>query len=141
VYGLYAFGAFAPTDSRMRSTMDQTLERLQVRTEIGGIARYEADYYFRRSDDFGRVPGNPWIICTLWAAQYELACATKTEDLKPVQQRLEWAVRYAGDSGVLPEQVHPFTGEPLSVSPLTWSHAEFLATTLQFLDRSAELGA
>jgi GH15 family glucan-1,4-alpha-glucosidase len=141
VYGLTAFGAFGAMDPRIRSTMEQTLGRLQVRTEIGGMARYETDYYFRRSNDFGRVPGNPWIICTLWAAQYELACATRPEELKAVLQRLEWATQRAAESGVLPEQVHPYTGEPLSVSPLTWSHAEFLATTLQYLDRSVELGA
>jgi GH15 family glucan-1,4-alpha-glucosidase len=141
VYGLTAFGAFSPTDPRIRSTMDQTLARLQVNTDIGGVARYEGDYYFRSSNDFAHVPGNPWIICTLWAAQYELACATKAEDLKPVLQRLSWAVTRAAESGVLPEQIHPYTGEPLSVSPLTWSHAEFIATTLQYLNRSAELGA
>jgi GH15 family glucan-1,4-alpha-glucosidase len=141
VYGLYAFGAFAPTDPRIRSTMEQTFARLAVHTDIGGMARYETDYYFRRSDDFGRVPGNPWIICTLWAAQYELACATTPEELQSALARLDWVVARAAESGVLPEQIHPYTGEPLSVSPLTWSHAEFIATTLQYLDRVAELGA
>ena len=32
-----------------------------------------------------------------------------------------------------PEQLHPHTGEPLSVSPLTWSHAAFITTTLRYL--------
>jgi GH15 family glucan-1,4-alpha-glucosidase len=141
VHGLYAYGAFTPNDPRIVSTMAQTYERLQVRTDIGGMARYESDYYFRRSNDFASVPGNPWIICTLWAAQYQLACATRREELKPALQRLEWAVVRAAESGVLPEQIHPYTGDPLSVSPLTWSHAEFVATTLQYLDRAAEFGA
>jgi GH15 family glucan-1,4-alpha-glucosidase len=30
-------------------------------------------------------------------------------------------------SGVLAEQVHPYTGAAPSVSPLTWNHAEFIA--------------
>jgi hypothetical protein len=30
--------------------------------------------------------------------------------------------------------VHPKTGAPLSVSPLTWSHAEFVGTVHRFLD-------
>ena len=31
------------------------------------------------------------------------------------------------------EQLHPFTGEPLSVSPLTWSHAAFVASVERYL--------
>ncbi|MEO1237719.1 MAG: hypothetical protein AAFX76_13105, partial [Planctomycetota bacterium] len=36
-------------------------------------------------------------------------------------------------SGVLAEQVHPETNAPLSVSPLTWSHATVVATVSQYL--------
>jgi GH15 family glucan-1,4-alpha-glucosidase len=94
---------------------------LWVDTEVGGLARYQGDYYFRVSDD---VPGNPWIITTLWLAQsYALA-----GDKSRAQELLSWADRYADETGVLPEQVHPFTGEPLSVAPLSWSHAERLRT-------------
>jgi hypothetical protein len=38
-------------------------------------------------------------------------------------------------SGVLAEQVHPFTNQPLSVSPLTWSHAAFVATVLEYVNK------
>lgn len=30
------------------------------------------------------------------------------------------------------EEVNPFTSEPLSVSSLTWSHAEFVLTVLWY---------
>ena len=40
-------------------------------------------------------------------------------------------------SGVLPEQVDPYTGAPLSVSPLTWSHAGFLDAVQRYA-RKAE---
>jgi GH15 family glucan-1,4-alpha-glucosidase len=119
----------------MEKTMRQTLSRLWVQTEIGGLARYEDDYYFRRSEDIQRVPGNPWIICTLWAAQFYIEHASETRELETPLGLLMWAADRAAESGVLPEQVHPYTGEPLSVSPLTWSHAEFVATTLLYLDR------
>jgi GH15 family glucan-1,4-alpha-glucosidase len=39
----------------------------------------------------------------------------------------------------MPEQVHPETGEPLSVAPLTWSHAEFVATVLNYLEKKQSL--
>lgn len=92
---------------------------LWVHTDIGGLARYQGDYYFRVSDD---VPGNPWIITTLWLAQsYALG-----GNVGRARELLDWSDRYADATGILPEQVHPFTGEPLSVAPLTWSHAERL---------------
>jgi GH15 family glucan-1,4-alpha-glucosidase len=139
LYALFAFGAFPANDPRIEQTMRQTLSRLWVQTEVGGMARYENDYYFRRSEDIARIPGNPWIICTLWAAQYYIARASQLRDLDTALGLMLWAATRAEESGILSEQIHPMTGEPLSVSPLTWSHAEFVSTTLQYLDRKAEL--
>jgi len=42
-------------------------------------------------------------------------------------------------SGCLAEQVHPQTNAPLSVSPLTWSHATMVDCVVSYLDRLAEL--
>ena len=42
-------------------------------------------------------------------------------------------------TGILPEQVHPFTLEPLSVAPLTWSHAQLVTTACAYLDKLAEM--
>jgi GH15 family glucan-1,4-alpha-glucosidase len=137
LYGLFAFGMFPADDPRLEKTLRQTLTRLWVQTDVGGMARYENDYYFRRSDDIARIPGNPWIICTLWAAQFSIARAAEPHDLETALGLLLWAAKHAAESGVLSEQIHPLTGEPLSVSPLTWSHAEFVATTLLYLDRLA----
>jgi len=39
-------------------------------------------------------------------------------------------------SGIMSEQVHPYTGEPLSVSPLTWSHAAFVSAVQHYARRS-----
>jgi hypothetical protein len=36
---------------------------------------------------------------------------------------------------VLAEQVDPYTGAPLSVAPLTWSHAAFVLACHHVLDR------
>lgn len=135
LYSLFAFGAFPVDDPHIRSTMRQVRDRLRVRTNIGGMARYENDYYFRRSDDIEHVPGSPWIICTLWMAQYLIACAGNLVELAEGLELLKWAANSAMETGVLPEQVHPYTGEAMSVAPLTWSHAEFVSTTLQYMDR------
>ena len=79
-WGLFAFNALPPQDPRVASHMEAVRARLTVDTEIGGVARYENDYYHQvESTDTNRVPGNPWAICTLWMAQYDIAIATTVE--------------------------------------------------------------
>ncbi len=36
-------------------------------------------------------------------------------------------------------QIHPFTDEPLSACPLTWSHATFVVTIHSYLAKCREL--
>jgi GH15 family glucan-1,4-alpha-glucosidase len=137
--GLFAYGAFAADDPRIVATMEQVEERLWVKSEVGGLARYENDYYHRVPDDLGRVPGNPWILTTLWLAEWYVDRATSVEALGRARDLLQWAARKALPSGVLPEQLHPLDGTPVSVSPLTWSHGSFVYTTLKYLDKLHEL--
>jgi len=137
LYGLWCFGMYPPDDPRIVRTMEAVRERLWVNTPVGGLARYENDYYYQVSKDIGRVPGNPWFVCTLWLAQWHIALAKRREDLEPALFILRWVASRALPSGVLAEQVHPETNEPLSVSPLTWSHAAFVTTFLEYANRYA----
>jgi GH15 family glucan-1,4-alpha-glucosidase len=116
-------------------------ERLWIQTPIGGVARYENDYYQRVSDDVQKVAGNPWFICTLWFAEYAIAAAQNLGELDQALAILNWTAARALPSGVLAEQVHPYTGVPISVSPLTWSHATFVNAVMKYLERRAELMA
>ena len=52
---------------------------------------------------------------------------------------LDWVVRSASPAGVVAEQLNPLTGEPLSVAPLTWSHATFVETVLDFVEKEKEI--
>jgi GH15 family glucan-1,4-alpha-glucosidase len=99
------------------------------------MARYENDYYYQTTHDLEKAQGNPWFICTLWLAQYRIAHAATLEELAQTLPLLEWVRTHALPSGVMAEQVNPFTGEPLSVSPLTWSHAEFVLTVRWYLGK------
>ena len=137
--GLFLFGMYQPTDQRIVQTMGAIRESLWVKTNVGGLARYENDYYQQVSQDREKVPGNPWFVCTMWLARWQIAIAKSVDELKPALDLLEWAADYALPSGVLAEQVHPYTGEPLSVSPLTWSHAEVVATVLAYVSRRRDL--
>jgi GH15 family glucan-1,4-alpha-glucosidase len=126
---------FEPDDERVVNTMSALKKRLWVKTDVGGMARYEGDGYHRTSNDNEAVPGNPWIICTLWLAQWYIAKAKNKEDLKEAVPVIEWVASRALPSGILAEQVNPYTNKPLSVSPLTWSHAAFVTTVLEYVDK------
>lgn len=115
------FGVLAWDHPVMQATFQAVEERLVVRSGARGVARYENDYYFRKVE---HAPGNPWIICTMWYAQ-ALAAQGRTAEAR---EWLDWACQQASPTLTFAEQVHPDTGEPLSVSPLTWSHAEFIRT-------------
>ncbi len=137
--GLWYFGMFDPADPRIVSTMEQMRERLWVKTDVGGMARYENDRYHQVSRDTNTVPGNPWFVCTLWLAQWQIGAAQTSADLEPALEILNWAVEHALPSGAMAEQVHPYSNEPLSVSPLTWSQATLVTAVQQYLTRAAEL--
>jgi len=130
---------YAPDDPKITATMDAIRQRLWVKTRFGGIARYENDRYHQVSQDIVNVPGNPWFICTLWLAEWYAATAKTSDDLKRALALLEWGAKCALPSGVLAEQMHPYTNEPLSVSPLTWSHAVYVATVQAYLDSLGRL--
>ncbi len=139
LFGLWYFGMFAPDDPKTVATMEAVRDRLWVKTDVGGMARYENDYYHQASDDIENVPGNPWFICTLWMAQWYIASAKTAADLESALEILNWAADHALPSGVMAEQVHPYTNAPLSVSPLTWSHATLVTTVREYLARQAIL--
>ena len=139
LFGLWYFGMFSPEDPRIAQTMQVVQDRLWVKTAVGGMARYENDFYHQQSQDIANVPGNPWFICTLWLAQWFIAIAKNREDLNKALPLFDWCVHHALPSGVFPEQTHPYSGVPLSVSPLTWSHGTFVAAVQEYLRQEQKL--
>jgi len=101
-----------------------------------GIARYVGDMYFRKDPEY---PGNPWFITTLWFIQSQIARASDSSALARVTGELGLLIRFASSAGMLPEQINPKTGEALSVSPLIWSHAEFVSTIMAYMEKAEQL--
>ncbi|WP_432797084.1 glycoside hydrolase family 15 protein [Poriferisphaera sp. WC338] len=139
MYAIFSLGLLHVDDERVRKTMDAIENELWIKTDVGGVARYTDDYYHQVSQDTDKVPGNPWFICTLWLAEYYIAKAKSPEELKSALPILEWTADHALPSGVLAEQVHPETNAPLSVSPLTWSHATVVSTVVRYINRYEEM--
>jgi len=139
IYAIFKFHLFEVDDPRVISTMTAIEEKLWVKTRVGGVARYENDYYHRVSNDIASVPGNPWFICTLWLADYFITRASNTVELKAALPIFEWTAAHSLESGILAEQVNPYTNEPISVSPLTWSHATVVSTAIKYLEKLEQL--
>ncbi len=124
ILGIVTFDVFDVNDPMVISSVREITNKLWVKN-IGGLARYENDYYQRTGENYNGIPGNPWIITTMWLAQYY----AKKKDMNKAKELLSWAGKHSV-SGLLPEQLNPFNGGPLSVMPLLWSHAEYLKTYL-----------
>ena len=132
----FTHGAFEANSEEIKNTMNAIIDKLWIKSEIGGIARYENDNYHRISAD---TPGNPWFICTLWLARWYIAIANSAEELSKGLALLKWTAKHALASGELAEQINPYTGEAISVAPLVWSHAEYVIAVCEYNDKLKEL--
>lgn len=122
-YGVMTFGYYPKGSHDLALAAHEIVNSMLDKNKSGGVGRYENDYYFRVAGDYH---GNPWIITTLWMAQY-FARAGKVDESKRL---LQWTEAHTQPSGVMSEQINPETGAPVSVTPLVWSHAEYINTVL-----------
>lgn len=132
---VFAYGILDPRDVRVQNTMESLARNLWVDINVGGLSRYEHDRY-RRVDD---THGNPWFVATLRLARWYIAKAVSVQELEPAMELLKWTVKNALPSGVLSEQLDPYTGRPISATPLLWSHAEYVLATTEYIEKYQEL--
>jgi len=137
VYGVFSFGVLPPDDPKLARAFENSVRVLSHGVSIGGLARFENDDYYRIA---GPSTGNPWVLTTLWYAEYLIANARTDAELGRVREIFSWVVRHAQTSGVLSEQLNPQTGEQVCAAPLTWAHAAYVSTVLKYLDRLQVLG-
>jgi glucoamylase len=137
VYGIFSFGVLDPYDEKLSRAFAKVEKDLAINTRIGGLARYKGDHYYQVD---GNTPGNPWFIPVLWVSDYYVAIAKREKDLAIVKKQLDWVANHALKSGVLGEQMDPHTGAPVSAAPLSWSHAQFVITVINYLNKLEELG-
>jgi len=123
LYSVFMFGDSKSESVSLAQTAAVMEQKLKDLGQIGGVIRYEEDWYMRPNNG---QPPNPWFVCSLWLAQYYI----ETKKLDKAQVLIDWTVKYALPSGILSEQVDPNDGKPVSVAPLIWSHAEFINTIL-----------
>ncbi len=140
LWALTYFGMFDPNDPRIVATMEAVQSALTVPGDHGGLARFEGDtYQLRNAEPAHPAMGNPWPLCSLWLAQYQLLQAKDLGDLKAPLAILEKVSKSALPSGVLAEQIDPSSGEPAGATPLTWAHGTAVLTVLEYLRTKAQL--
>ena len=75
----------------------------------------------------------------MWYGQWVVSQAKSVDDLQRAREILEWVAGAALPSGVLSEQLNPYSKAPLSVSPLTWSHATLVSLVHEYVRKRKAL--
>lgn len=123
IFGAFMFGLFTTGSHELTSSVDTARAVFGHKDGAFKLPRYENDHYQRTSDSY---IGNYWFITSLWLAQYYLELDKPEEALATI----DWVGENSLPTGIISEQLNPTTNQSTSVSPLTWSHAELVATLL-----------
>ncbi len=130
LYAVMMYG-YTKNIDHLHDTVKVIEDTMLNKTPAGGSPRYEQDHYFESDPPY---LGNPWFVTSLWLAQYYV----RTHQLDKTRQILEWTKAHTLPSGVLSEQINPTDGQPVSVAPLVWSHAEYINTVLDLAKAEPE---
>ena len=114
------FGVFTPNEKKILNTVEKI--NMTLRTYMGGYKRFEDDHYMN---------GNPWVIATLWMANYYLEAG---ED-KKAKECFDYVVKTSAHHGFLPEQVNNDTLKPAWVIGLGWSHSMFVMILKKMMEK------
>jgi GH15 family glucan-1,4-alpha-glucosidase len=124
IFGAFMFGLFPVGSDELTSSVETLQRTFGIDQGKIGLPRYENDQYYRIN---GADSGNLWFVTTLWLAQYYIETGKDDEAKKTIN----WVQKSATlTTGIMAEQISPIDGSFISVAPLTWSHAEYLATLL-----------
>ena len=114
------FELFSPKDKKILNTVERI--NMTLRTYTGGYKRFETDTYRE---------GKPWIIATLWIAEYYLEIGEKQK----AKECFDFVIKTSTEHGFLAEQVNNSTMQPDWVIGLGWSHAMFIKTLKKMIEK------
>lgn len=114
LYGPVRFGLCKVEDTAIYATLEATKKHL---ISGGGVVRYENDAYMSADGQ-----SNPWILCSLWLAEL----LDMNSDPEGANRLVDWCLERITEAGMLSEQSDHTTLSPRGVTPLVWSHAQYL---------------
>lgn len=129
VFGAFMYGLFDDTSPELLASIETIKATFNISDNVVGLPRYENDGYRRAHSD---ITGNYWFITSLWLAQY----AIYHNDTAAGLRTLDWVKEHALHTGMLGEQIDPVDSSVISPAPLTWSHAEYLSTLLDLIEKT-----
>jgi GH15 family glucan-1,4-alpha-glucosidase len=124
LFGAFMFGLYGADETEIVSSFQTAAATFEQQQRIA-LPRYEHDAYRRVSD---HAASNYWHITTLWYAQYLIERGEKSK----AKEIIDWSHSHSYGSGIMAEQIQPHDQLSTSVAPLAWSHAEFMATLLDY---------
>ena len=128
-YAAFLFGLFDANSPEIRASIATIQTKFNTTPDSPGLPRSEDDDYRRTKQG---IAGNYWYITTLWHAQYLIEKDNSEDALKI----LNWIKSHAMPTGMLSEQIDPVDGAFISPAPLTWSHAEYVSTLIDFVGKN-----
>jgi len=128
-YSAFLFGLFDANSPEIQASIATIQTIFNTTPDNPGLPRSEDDDYRRTKQG---IAGNYWYITTLWHAQYLIEKDNSEDALKI----LNWIKSHAMPTGMLSEQIDPVDGAFISPAPLTWSHAEYVSTLIDFVGKN-----
>lgn len=120
VYGAFMYSLFDEDSPEIKQALRTAKQHLSKNSLY--MRFVEDDLYASRE-----AP-NLWPIASLWMSQIAL----EQDRLDDARLTLDAVLDVTSPSGLIPEQVHPETHKPTSLSPLVWSHAEMINTIIDY---------
>ena len=114
------FNVLKPKEKKILNTVERI--NLTLRTYTGGYQRFENDHYMN---------GNPWVIATLWMANYYI----ETEEYKKAKECFNFVLQSCGQHGLLAEQINNEKMQPAWIIGLGWSHAMFMIVLQKLIEK------
>ena len=114
------FEVFTPKEKKILNTVERI--NMTLRTYTGGYKRFEEDHY---------RDGKPWVIATLWMANYYIEIGEKQK----AKECFDYVIKTSAKHGFLAEQINNETMAPDWVIGLGWSHAMFIIVLKRMLEK------
>ena len=114
------FEIFTPKEKKVLNTVERI--NMTLRTYTGGYARFEQDHYMN---------GKPWVIATLWMANYYI----EIDEKQKAKECFDFVLKTSTKHGFLAEQIDNETMKASWVIGLGWSHAMFIILLRKMLEK------
>ncbi len=114
------FNIFTPKEKKILNTVERI--NMTLRTYTGAYTRFERDSY---------KDGNPWVVTTLWMANYYDEIGEKAK----AKECFDLVTKTSSKHGFLGEQINNEKMEPAGAIGFGWSHAMYIIVLKKLIEK------